>query len=684
MRRARPRPEAPADRAVEVHPHGLWLRDRGELLPLWAGAMHYWRHAPEDWGPCLDAMKAMGLRLVDTYVPWGIHEIAQGTFDFGEHYARLDVARFTRLCQEKGLYVIARPGPHINAELTFFGLPERVVWDRHCQARTPRDNPVVLPLVPVAFPVPSYASDAFHDEAATWFDAVGRVLSPLLYPRGPIVMCQIDNEGALYFRDGPYDQDYHPDAIRLFRAFLRQKYGAPKALRDAWGDPDVTIATAEAPARFDAKRPEELARHLDWMEFHEYLLAEAMKRFAQALAKADLASVPTFHNLPLGEAATALNPGRITEVVDLVGLDYYHSATPQNHMTILRRTGELATRCEGASVPAYGAEVGAGFPPVFPPLDERDSLYTLMCALAYGLRGFNLYMAVDRDRWVGAPIDARGVPRRFADEYHSLIRVLEKTELHTMRRAVPVRLVVPRALRRLARATHAFGPVTPTVFSIAGAGPLESCLEDDFGLGAPAPILGESFVRAFERALLARGVPFAYAGGESLEASVHSASWIICTTAGGLKREVVDALRDLRRRGSAVTIGPHVPQRDGAMRALAPPHDVTDLEVEPLDDPARADALVARRIEELALPTYPVDPPDVHVALHEDAGGRPRVAFVMNPTDRGVTATLGLGPVRALVDLLPRARDRARIEAQAGGLSVDLLPRTVKMFAVET
>ena len=25
--------------------------------------------------------------------------------------------------------VIARPGPHITAELTYFGIPERIIWD---------------------------------------------------------------------------------------------------------------------------------------------------------------------------------------------------------------------------------------------------------------------------------------------------------------------------------------------------------------------------------------------------------------------------------------------------------------------------------------------------------------------------------------------------------------------------
>jgi len=688
MKRPRSRSEPPPAKAVLVRPNGLLLADKGEILPLWAGAMHYWRHAPEDWGPCLDAMKAMGLRLVDTYVPWGVHEIAQGSFDFGERYARLDVARFVEMCGERGLHVIIRPGPHINAELTYFGLPERVVWDRDCQARTPRDNPVILPLVPVAFPVPSYASDAFHDETALWFEAVGRVLGPLIYPHGPIVMLQIDNEGALYFRDGPYDQDYHPDAVRLFRSFLREKYSNVKALREAWADDvsGLTFATAAPPMRFDASEAHELARHLDWMEFHEHLLAEAMGRFAHALENAGLSSVPTLHNLPLGEAATPLNPSRIAEVVDLIGLDYYHPANPQHHMTILRRTGELATRCEGRSVPPFGAEVGAGFPPFFPPLDDLDSLYTLMTALAYGLRGFNLYMAVDRDRWVGAPIDVHGLPRRLADDYHALIDALERTQFHTLRRAMPVRLVVPRALRRLSRATHAFGPVTPSAFHIAGAGPMESCLEDDFGLGEIAPIVGESFVRAFERALLARGVPFAYAGGEALEASTTGASWIVCTTAGGLKADVLAQLRAARARGVSVTIGPRIPSRDGSMRELSTPHDASGLDVEALDDPARADVLVARHVDELGLPAFPVDAPDVHVTVHEDEAGVPRVAFVMNPNAEPVVATVGLGRTRSLLDLLPKTRLAKRIAPQSGGggFVVEVPARTVRMFGLET
>ncbi|HXF33101.1 MAG TPA: beta-galactosidase, partial [Candidatus Acidoferrales bacterium] len=171
------------------------------MVPLVCGAMHYWRLEPSAWGPGLDAMRAMGMRVVETYVPWGAHEVSppdppqagrrdrkRPAFDFGQTRPRLDVARFLRMVHERGMLAIVRPGPHINAELTYFGLPERVVWDGACQAKTPKGNPVMLPLVPVGFPVPSYASEAFHEEVEGWFEACIPVLSPLRHPEGPIVM----------------------------------------------------------------------------------------------------------------------------------------------------------------------------------------------------------------------------------------------------------------------------------------------------------------------------------------------------------------------------------------------------------------------------------------------------------------------------------------------------------------
>jgi beta-galactosidase len=663
---------------VGLSPHGLDLGD-GKVLPLWAGAMHYWRNRPGEWIVGLRAMHAMGLRLVDTYVPWGIHETAPGEYDFGQRDSRLDVVRFLEMAHEVGLRCLLRPGPHINAELTFFGLPERIVWDPECQARTPGGHPVMLPMVPVSFPVPSYASDAFLEETSRWYRAVGQQLSRLRWPEGPIVLVQVDNEGALYFRDGQYDQDYHPDAVHAFREFLRIKYRrSVRSLRYSWDDETLSFATVEPPRRFDARETRALSRHVDWAEFHEHLLSTAMDRMAASLVDAGFDGLPLTHNLPLGESATPLNPARLT-AIDLVGLDYYHRATQSDHWAILRRTTELACRCEGRQRPAFGAEVGAGFPPFFPPLEEHDSMYTLMCALAYGLRGFNLYMAVERDRWVGAPIDVHGRPRPLAERYARLLLALDRSAYHTLRRRSPVRLVVPRALRRLARVTHAFGPLTPALFHVAGAGWRETVLERDFGLDAPPVMAAEAYLRAFERALHARGVPFAYAGGETVDHSTAGAQWIVCVSAGGLKPHLVDSLHAARAAGVKVTLGPRVPELDGAMRPLRRPVDVSGIEIEPLDDLAGADALVAKRIDELHLPTWPVDPVDTFVTVHEDGTGAPRIVFVMNPTANDAIARFSLPGVGALVDAL----DGRRVVRSAGALEVTVPGRVVRMMIAE-
>src|SRR6185437_289867 len=218
---------------------------------------------------------------------WGVHELKPGEYDFGERDPSLDVARFLQIAHEVGLRCVFRPGPHINAELTYFGLPERIVWDEQCQARTPNGHPVILPIVPVAFPVPSYASDAFLEETAAWYRAVGQRLSHLRWPDGPIVLVQVDNEGALYFRDGQYDQDYHPDAVYAFREFLRAKYSRSlAALRSAWQDESLAFTTVEPPKRFDARETRQLARHVDWAEFHEELLSSAMDRMTASLVEA--------------------------------------------------------------------------------------------------------------------------------------------------------------------------------------------------------------------------------------------------------------------------------------------------------------------------------------------------------------------------------------------------------------
>jgi beta-galactosidase len=647
-----------------------------EVVPLLSGSVHYWRLDPDDWRSALEATRDLGVKLVDTYVPWGVHEIAPGRFDFGETDPSRDVAEFLRLVQELGLYAIVRPGPHINAELTYFGLPERIVWDPACQARSPEQNPVVLPMVPVGFPVPSYASEAFFGEVEAWFRAVGPKLAPLVYPEGPIVVCQVDNEGAYYFRDGPYDQDYRPEAVERYRAFLRAKYGRREALERAYLGACPEFEQIQPPTSWDGG--DALARHLDWAEFQEELLAASLTRMRKALDAVGLDGIPMMHNFSMGNEATPLNAARIGRSIELIGLDYYHRASPADRAAIERRTTELATRAEGLSTPAFACEMGAGLPPFFFPIpDEVDNEFTVLTALAYGLRGFNIYMAVERDRWIGAPIDPRGQRRPSAEFWTRLCAAFDEVQFHTLCRPLPVRIVAPAMHRRLCRALFAFTPATPALFAVTGGGAAESCFEDDLGAYGPGLAVIETFLRTVEEKLGARGTPFGWVEGESARRALPGARWIICPTASSVDADLWETLLAARREGARVSIGPHTPACDVSLRPLGTRFAESGFEI--LDGtPEGIERAVTRAEDEGTLAALQVAPEGAHATVHVDKSGRPRVAFAINPSPREVTVRIGLA-ARDAADLLgsePVARSSSELAVTVG-------PRSVRMLRVD-
>lgn len=670
-------------RGVALTREGLVIG--GRPVPLLAASVHYWRLDPKHWRDCLVACQRMGFPIIDTYVPWSVHELSPGVLELGAGDPQRDLGAFLDLVKELGLYAIVRPGPHINAELTCFGIPDRIIWDQACQARGPRGKPVVLPMIPLAFPVPSYASKTFIDETRRYFMALSDVLVPRLHPEGPIVMVQVDNEGAMYFRDGPYDQDYHPDAIALYRDFLRVKYKTPEALRDAYGaTTELRFGDVEPPTSFDAKSHAELPRHIDWTEFHEVLLAHAMRAFGDALTDAGITGIPRSHNFPPGQEATPLNAARLGPSIDLVGYDYYNKASVATRSILARRTSELAVRSSALDVPSFGCELGAGFPPFFPPLEERDSIFTVLTALAYGLKGFNLYMAVERDRWIGAPIDPAGRARPFAVFWTKLTKALGALDFFSLERRAPVRILTPRNERRLARAMHAFGPVSGAFFAVSGAGAKEYALEEDFGEGSSPAVQADTFTRLVESSLDARGVPYAHVGGEDRDIALAGAEWLVVVTSGGLSSTLFKSLLAARERGALVTLGPRLPDLGGARRALREPFDLSSLDAPGFGlhcgvDPAKVEALVSEVVASRKLPTLAADHDDVFTTVHHDAGGVPRVLFVINPTEAPLTAHVSVDPrIRLASDVLKEQSFRL----DDGTLEIPIKPKTVRMLAL--
>ena len=287
------------------------------------------------------------------------------------------------------------------------------------------------------------------------------------------------------------------------------------------------------------------------------------------------------------------------------------------------------------------------------------------------------------------PSIPHGRPRPFAAFWRKLTAALERTSFFTLTRRTPVRILTPRSERRLTRVMHAFGPITGAFFSVAGKGARESVSEQDLGLGYPLGIESDSFARTFELALEARGVPFARIGGEDRDVSLEGARWIICATSGGLNPEL---FRRLRRGGGSRRARHARPPRARLRRRLPPLPEPLDLAApaagaarrRPRADRGRPGRRRRRRVARHRRPRAAhagaCDPDGIFATVHEDAAGRARVVFLLNPGDGGrarARPLRGAAPSRA-VDVL----DEAVFEIKRGALEVRMTPRTVRMLAL--
>ncbi len=591
---------------------GLTLHGRADDAPreldLFSGAMHYWRHERSTWRQCLMSMRELGLAIVETYVPWGEHELDEGRYDWSDES---DLGAFLDLAAELDMVAIVRPGPHINAELTFFGYPERIIADSNIQARSSAGTPVWLPAPPRMFPVPSQAAAPFVQATQRWYAAVAEVVRPRLWPSGPVVALQVDNEAQLFFRLGAFDHDYHPDALVWWRELA--------------GD-------LEPPRAWD---PADAERCLRWVQFKEHYVQRSLRWMSEALDDVGLTGVARFHNVPPAEPTLVNLPGTARAVGGVAGMDFYHRG---RDYAAVRRRGLYLT---GSATPLpFAPEVGLGGPFWLLPMTEEDQQNVILGLLATGVRGLNFYMTVDRDRWYGAPIAADGSRRPSAAWLEALLTLLDRVQWTQLRRRTPIALLVMRADARVAIASSLADPLSPVVGELL-----------DFGSAGAAALSRDVDARTqrrwahgLERALELAQVPYQLVDEEVDLEVLAGYRAVVAPTVSRIDRALLARLRQLPERGVVVVLGPGRPTRDAFDQPLG-------------DDaalPARAGLLRAGSLEDLdgladdllavagsVGHDWTAQPAEaVEVSVFETQAGQPRVVFVGNRSNTAVRAEL--------------------------------------------
>ncbi|HVK83600.1 MAG TPA: beta-galactosidase [Kofleriaceae bacterium] len=630
--------------------------DGGERrLPYYGGALAYWSLPPAQWAPCLRQLHALGLTCVDAVVPWRVHEPAPGAYDWR---GANDVRAFVDAARAAGLAVVLRVGPGAGMELTGFGVPDHVLADATCQARTSRDTPAWLPAPPRAFPIPSYASTAFHAKVRAWYAELARVISPQLAPHGAIVALGVDHETQLGFRLGPYDLDYHPDAIAWWR--------------------EASGLEGEPPRAWD---PADAARCISWVRFKDQYVARALGAFAASLEVVGLGGIARFHALPPTHHGLYDPRGIQHALGGPAGLD---ACSGRSELRALRRR---ATALVGDAAPIpLAPEVHLGTRAWLPPRDlattaaddatrERDQLLSVLAA---GVRGFSLAGAVEHDRHAGAPIDAKGVLAPTATWITTLTAALAEIDWPSLRRATPIALISTATDARFGLASCVVDPFTPVLGDLLGLGPGgEAELGSDH-----AAVTARRWHDAVAAALELAQVPYAIVDDSAAEDELAHYRAVVVPTTARIDRGLYLRLRALAEHKRAiVVVGPTTPTHDELGQPLvdAPPRRIGKIREGSLDDlPGLAEDLAALAGE--LSDAWQVERPD-HVRAHvfADVAGAARVVFLTNDASKPVTATLLAGDAPSLRDPFSKEQQRAI----AGKLTVALPAYGVRMLLVD-
>src|SRR5512142_1431407 len=105
----------------------------GKPFQIISGEMHPARIPVEYWRHRIRMAKAMGCNTIAAYIFWNDQQTGEDRFDF--RTTNHDVARFIRIAQEEGLWVLLRPGPYVCAEWDFGGIPTYLLRDPELKVR---------------------------------------------------------------------------------------------------------------------------------------------------------------------------------------------------------------------------------------------------------------------------------------------------------------------------------------------------------------------------------------------------------------------------------------------------------------------------------------------------------------------------------------------------------------------
>ena len=236
------------------------------------GEIQYFRMPKPQWSDRLEKAAKGGLNTVTSYMPWYFHEYEEGKFDFsGETLPERDIREFLRLAQELKLKVIARPGPYVNSELRFGGLPEWLCRNHPEVVSHRADGNIVTGTA-----CPAEGETVYRNYVRKWIEKIAPVIAEFQISKGgPVIMFQPDNELSAAWSYGLFNSLYDSETIGIrWPDWLKKKYGNIEDLNRNYPEMNYTdFGQVQVPRSFPKDDTgKELA--MDWLDFKRNFFAD--------------------------------------------------------------------------------------------------------------------------------------------------------------------------------------------------------------------------------------------------------------------------------------------------------------------------------------------------------------------------------------------------------------------------
>lgn len=374
--------------------------------------IHYFRVSKKYWSVCFERIKKAGFRIISTAVPWNLHEISMGEFDFaGETDSSRDLVVFLELAREFGFKIILKIGPYIGAEWKNGGYPDFVLENQELIAKNSKGEKVAISEQDEfsKIPLPSYNHSLFKNHCKRYITALSGVLKNYIYPKGPVIIIKLGRKTNLNFFTHPFLLDYNPYTIEnLYPDFLRRKYKEIKILKSTYRSKSKSFEEISPPADPGIKRPSDFLRYLDWMEFKKSLISSYILNLKDLFL--------SFQVAPIFFTDISWEDGFLpsSEWVSLQKENIFVGVENSWFRSYAEYSWNLRGFTDSAYFP-FAIEFVNGAPAQNPerkrkylPIRLEELKFMLISSLGRGIKGFNHTMFVETGSWYGSPLAEDG------------------------------------------------------------------------------------------------------------------------------------------------------------------------------------------------------------------------------------------------------------------------------------